>query len=196
MTETDKENSALAGKIALALLVLLLIGTAVLNFIYFRYGNEDRFDEIIYQAAQKHRVDPLLIKAIIKRESRFRYRCVGSKGEIGLMQLMPGAIRDWEHANDERYHLKDEVFNPALNIEIGTWYFARAFSQWRKSGNPKAYALAQYNAGRGNLLKWVKKHGSAPDYKKIVQFPSTRKYISVILKYYQQYLAKKGDNNG
>lgn len=194
-SKPNSKRTALAAKIAIALLVMLFLGTVVLNFIYFRYGNEDSFDQVIFETAARHNIDPLLIKAIIKRESRFQYRSVGSKGEIGLMQLMPGAIQDWERVHKKSYK-KTEVFNPAINIEIGTWYFAQAQSHWRKSANPNAYALAQYNAGRGNVLRWVKKLGSGDDYSKVVQFPSTRKYIKVILEYYQEYCDERGDTRG
>jgi soluble lytic murein transglycosylase len=190
------KNASAAGYIAAGLLVMLLFGITLMNFIYFRYGNEDTFDEIIAEKAAAVGVDPLLIKAIIKRESQFKFRCVGSKGEVGLMQLMPGAIRDWEEANDKSYHLKNELFAPELNIEIGSWYFARALRQWQNSANPEAYALAQYNAGRGNLLKWVKKSGKGSDYNKVVAFPSTRKYIAVILESYKDYKAEESEKNG
>jgi len=198
MTEerTKNKNTKVAGYIAVALLALIFAGVVLMNFIYFRYGNEDAFDAIISEKAQVHRIDPLLIKAIIKRESKFKYRAIGNAGEIGLMQLMPGAVRDWEEANDQPYHLKNQLFEPTLNIEIGTWYFARAYRQWQNSGNAKAYALAQYNAGRGNLLKWVKKSGKGSDYKKVVAFPSTREYITTILEYYQDYKEKELKRNG
>lgn len=194
--KTKNKNTKVAGYIAVALLALIFAGVALMNVIYFRYGNEDAFDEIIAEKAAMHHIDPLLIKAIIKRESKFKYRAVGGAGEIGLMQLMPGAVRDWEEANNQPYHLKNQQFNPALNIEIGTWYFAKAYRQWKNSGNPEAYALAQYNAGRKNLLKWVKKSGKGSDYKKVVEFPSTRKYIEVILENYQDYKKKELKRNG
>lgn len=186
----------MAVKIAVVLLILLFSGTVILNFVYFRYGNEDSFDTIIYNIAQKHNVDPLLIKAIIKRESRFKYRSIGSKGEIGLMQLMPGAIKDWERVHKQHSLQPNEIFKPAQNIEIGTWYFAQAQRHWGHSKNKNAFALAQYNAGRGNMLKWIKKHGELTDYESLVQFPSTRKYIDVILGYYQDYREKEEEKNG
>lgn len=176
--------SVLAVGVALAVLIFAS------NFHLFWGSDENEFDDVIWATAHKYQIDPLLIKAIIKKESSFKYYVRGGKGEIGLMQLMPGAIKDWE-----RVHKKNvasfEVFLPALNIEIGTWYFSQAYKKWSKSTYQISYALAEYNAGGGNLQKWIKEHGEVePKY--VIRFPSTLNYSQKIIGFYNYYLEAAG----
>lgn len=172
--------------------VIISLGLLILaSSSHLLWGsNENEFDEIISVTAQKYQVEPLLIKAIIKRESNFKYYVRGGKGEIGLMQLMPGAIQDWE-----RIHKKSvadfEVFLPALNIEIGTWYFSQAYKKWSKSPYSISYALAEYNAGGGNLRKWIKEYGHIHP-EKVIRFPSTLAYSKKIIGFYNTYREKAG----
>lgn len=125
---------------------------------------ELRTERWIKQAAEKYDVDPNLIKAIIKKESSFNPNAVGTRGEQGLMQLMPGTAKDME--------VTDRT-NPKQNIEGGTKYIKQQLDKH----NSLEEALAAYNAGPGN----VKKYGGVPP------FPKTQQYIKDVLKYYKEY---------
>ncbi len=119
----------------------------------------------IKKAAARYRVDPFLIKAIIKAESDFNPRAVSSQGARGLMQLMPGTARDLKVT---------DPFDIKQNIDGGTRYFKRLLRTY--DGNVKL-SLAAYNAGPGR----VKPHGAIP------RIPETLAYVDKILKYYRAY---------
>jgi soluble lytic murein transglycosylase len=176
--------------VSVALGMFLVISILLSSLHFFLGPDENEYDEVIWSTAQKYHLDPLLIKAIIKRESRFKYYIRGGKGEIGLMQLMPGVIQDWERIHHKKVD-EVEIFLPSLNIEIGTWYFHNAYVKWANSKYQLSYALAEYNAGGGNLRKWIKKYGTvAPE--SVIQFPSTVDYVKTIIGYYNDYREASG----
>ena len=118
---------------------------------------ENRFDAIIGEVADSYHVDPLLIKAMVWHESRFKPRAEGKAGEIGLMQIKMDVVRDWAKAKGVETPSRESVFDPYMNLEIGTWYFARAFSKWHQSSHALLLALGEYNAGPGRVRSWIRK---------------------------------------
>ena len=120
---------------------------------------ENRFDAIIGATAARHNVDPLLIKAMVWHESRFRPLAQGKDGEIGLMQVKMDVVRDWARARGVKTPRRADVFDPYVNIEIGTWYFARAFRKWSRSSHALLLALGEYNAGPGRVRRWIRRYG-------------------------------------
>ncbi|HEB49612.1 MAG TPA: DUF4124 domain-containing protein [Desulfobulbus sp.] len=130
-----------------------------------RWMGPRSYDRHIRQAASRHRVDPLLIKAIIQTESNFNPRAVSSHGAQGLMQLMPETARDLQVKNP---------FDPRQNIAGGTRYFRRLLDWYN---GDLALSLAAYNAGPGR----VPKHGSIP------RIPETMAYVNKVLGLYRSY---------
>ena len=100
-------------------------------------------------------MDPLLIKAMVWHESRFNPLAEGRAGEIGLMQIKMIVVRDWAKAKGVKVPPREEIFDPYVNLEIGTWYFARAFTKWQKSTHALLLALVEYNAGPGRVRCWI-----------------------------------------
>lgn len=172
------------------ILIALIIAFAVSAFYYSSRTNENSYDAIIEKTAQKYNVDSRLIKAVISQESKFNERARGTSGEIGLMQIMPrGAAVDWA-----RYYKLDELsegvlFNPKMNIEIGTWYLSQALKRWKNYKHDKELALCQYNAGgkRANAWKPENYDGAILDRIKI---RSTRAYVESIMYKYKKYCEK------
>jgi soluble lytic murein transglycosylase-like protein len=123
------------------------------------------FDPIIASAAARHRLDPALVKAVIRTESDFIAYARSPKGALGLMQLMPATARQ---------HSVWRVFDPAENIEGGVRHLRLLLDQY--NGNVRL-ALAAYNAGAGA----VSRHGGVPPY------PETIEYLQRVLSFREQF---------
>jgi soluble lytic murein transglycosylase len=124
-----------------------------------------KYEGIIRQASSRFRVDPFLIKAVIKAESDFNNRAVSHKGAQGLMQLMPQTADAME--------VKDP-FNPAENIFGGTRYLSLLLERYKDN---KRLALAAYNAGPEKV----------EDYQGVPPFSETKTFIKRVLNYYKRY---------
>ena len=153
------------------------------------------FEELIQSASSRHNVDPCLVKAVVKQESQFDQYALGMDGEIGLMQITPMAVRDWERIHHRRLGLASALYAPKLNIEIGTWYLGTALKQWHNHEDRVTMALIQYNAGRSRALNWARKY-SGETIRDVIPFKSTRYYIRNVLYYYSHFLRKNKVSRG
>jgi hypothetical protein len=115
------------------------------------------FGEIISAMSQAHGVDPLLVRALIEVESNYKPRARSSKGAMGLMQLMPQTVRE--------YNLRNP-YDPKSNIEAGIRRLKSLIDKWGVE-----LALAAYNAGEGA----VERFNGVPPYRE------TQSYVSRIL---------------
>lgn len=194
----------LVGKLLIALLFAAAVGAGVVLYLepdplytvakWMSLGRFSRYDGIINDVARKHGVDPLLIKAVVWRESEFRPEKVGSSGERGLMQVSEGAASDWAHANKVQDFAPTDLFAPRMNLEIGTWYLKQALQRWASKDDPATFALAEYNAGKKRVDRWIESTNlgdsvTAADLRGSIGFPTTRGYVNTILKrraYYEQ----------
>ena len=161
--------------------VLALVITA--GFVAYRYRREHRYDGEIRQAAARYGLPPALVKALIWRESKFDAGARGGKGEIGLMQLMDFTAQEWADANHLASFTHEHVLDPQTNTLAGCHYLARLLKRYQRTDNPYAFTLADYNAGRGNVLKWMKGAGvtNAGVFLAQCEFPGTRNYVISIL---------------
>jgi len=138
------------------------------------------FDRLIRETALRHGIAPGLVKAVIWKESRFRPACVGRAGEMGLMQITQGAVTDWREACGRPMPNRVMCFDPRLNIEIGTWYLARAMRTWRHYRSADTLALAEYNAGGVRARGWAPANPQQVVAVSSISFPSTRGYIEQV----------------
>lgn len=169
-------------------LYALLAGITILlglgGYLYLRRIH--RYDRLIREAGRRHGVDTRLIAAVIWRESRFRADAVGRAGEVGLMQVTAAAGEEWARATGFPLFSPLDLFEPANNIQAGTWYLARALKRWSDRDDPLPFALAEYNAGRSNALRWDRKGGpSAEGFVEAITYPTTRRYILDIIDRYR-----------
>jgi soluble lytic murein transglycosylase len=178
----------------LFLFFVLLIGLlGEVAFLYWRehQPKENPFDPIITSVARDNGVDPFLIRALIWRESRFNPLTHGTADERGLMQVTPEAGQIWAKANKIPNFTPDSLYDAETNVRAGTWYLNRSIRRWSQANvdDPIPFALAEYNAGRSNALKWVDP-SSPQDHNAFMQritYPGTRKYVEVILEKRDQY---------
>ena len=150
---------------------------------------QNRFDPLILNAAGENGCDPALIKAVVWRESKFDPQARGKAGELGLMQIMPEVAKDWAQTYEKKELGANDLLDPATNLRIGAWHISKALQGWDQASEPIPLALAQYNAGRSNVLKWVDANSlaNAEYFISRIQFPTTRAYVRDILKQYNLY---------
>jgi soluble lytic murein transglycosylase-like protein len=118
------------------------------------------YDEHICTAAERHRLPPPLLKAVVAVESNFDPVAVSWKGATGLMQLMPATARDLEVA---------DALDPTQNISGGARYLRLLHDRF---GGDLEKVLAAYNAGP----EAVRRAGGA-----IPPFKETREYVRRVL---------------
>jgi Transglycosylase SLT domain len=99
--------------------------------------DRDGVEKLVREAAERHRLDPALIRAVIETESNWNPGAVSRKGAFGLMQLIPTTAM--------RFGVKD-AFNPQQNVDAGVRYLKTLIERY--NGNLDL-ALAAYNAGEG-----------------------------------------------
>lgn len=150
-----------------------------------------RYDAIIRDAARQRGIDPMVVKAVVWRESRFRPDKVGLDGERGLMQITDAAAREWVKNEKVASFVPSDLFDPKVNIEAGTWLLARALHRYVLKDDPLPFALAEYNAGRSRVAKWTtEKDSAAPgspgagansqQLQANIDIPSTKHYIETV----------------
>jgi len=173
-------------------------------FVLFLFLNTDWIGRLMYPIeyrseikhySQKHILDPYLVAAIIRAESNFQPDKVSQKGAVGLMQVMPDTA-NWVIRTSGLTQFSVEQLNePQVNMEIGTWYLKYLFQQFhsvlinRSNKSQMAIIAASYNAGPGNVDKWLKSNRWDGDDSTIEQIPfgETRHYVQRIIYYYDKY---------
>ena len=122
------------------------------------------YEETIVNVASRHRVDPDLLRAVIKCESDFNHLAISRAGAQGLMQLMPETAREMGVL---------APFKPSENLQGGVRYLREMLDRY---GDTRL-ALAAYNAGP----EAVDRHDGIPPY------PETKAYVARVLDYYRGY---------
>jgi soluble lytic murein transglycosylase len=150
-----------------------------------------KFDKMIRSVATENHLDPMLVKAILWRESRFDPKKYGSAGERGLMQVTAKAADEWAHENKIDNFRAENLFDPKTNLQAGAWYLRRAWQRWETQTDPLPFALAEYNAGASRAQRWAGGDAASPiptnDFLRNIDFPTTRKYVESIIARYQFY---------
>jgi len=142
-------------------------------------------------------VDPALVHAIVRQESKFEMRVTSSADARGLMQLMPstaaGTMKDTTLDNPGA---KARLFDPAFNLSVGQRYVQKMMSFVEPDGDLIKLAIA-YNGGPGNLQKWLAEVDHRNDPLLFIEsLPSreTRGYVERVLAnfwIYQDRLAER-----
>lgn len=171
------------------LLLIIALGVFITLFSRWRTYGEHSQDKHILAAARHYGVDPALIKAVVWRESSFNPKVRGGAGEIGLMQIGKLAAQEWAEAERKVFFRHNELFDPAKNTRAGTWYLRKMLRRYAHTDQPIVFALADYNAGRSNVLRWNQASASTNSavFLHQMDFPGTREYIRTILKRYEKY---------
>jgi soluble lytic murein transglycosylase len=171
------------------LLSVALCALGVAGYLCFVIAQGSQFEPQIAAAATRYHVDPLLVKAVIWRETRFHPNRRGRAGEIGLMQIQEAPALDWAGAEHIQNFSHEQCFDPATNVLAGTFYLGKLLKRYARTDNPLPFALADYNAGRGHLLKWNTGPAATNSAVFIAQigFPMTRAYVKSVMRRYALY---------
>jgi len=150
-----------------------------------------QYDRLIRSVALEHHLDPMLVKAVVWRESRFDPKKQGTHGERGLMQVTERAANEWARENKIAGFNPDQLFEPKTNLEAGSWYLRRAMAHWDHQSDPTPFALAEYNAGASRAQRWSGGNHVAEiperQFLQKIDFPATRRYVESIIDRYKFY---------
>ena len=111
-----------------------------------------RYLDIIHEVAGDLDIEPSLILAVIMAESSFRQRAESHAGAQGLMQLMPATAQEIAQQMGMEGFEPSDVWQPEINIAMGSFYLNRLKNLF---GGSLDLALAAYNAGQGNVNRWL-----------------------------------------
>ena len=143
--------------------------------------------EVYKQQSAALGVDPYFLMAIARQESTFRASIKSRSGATGVMQLMPATAK-WMATSTPGVttEIATQLSSPVNSILLGANYIAQMMD---KFGSNKLYAAAAYNAGPGNVNKWLKANpGAAPDvFVNVIPFEETSGYVRKVLGNYAAY---------
>ena len=149
------------------------------GFEYVRWG----FPELRVPAGYA----PLtaIIHGITRQESMFDREAQSHVGARGLMQLMPGTAQETARRMGMPYELGRLTRDADYNVMLGSKYFSDLLSQW---GGNHILAVASYNAGAGNVRRWVRANGDPRlpgvdpvEWVEAIPFSETRGYVQRVL---------------
>jgi soluble lytic murein transglycosylase len=139
-------------------------------------------------------VEPAMVYAIARQESAFNPRAVSSAGARGLMQLMPATAKRTAQRFGVGFDLQRLVDDAAYNAKIGAAHLGELMEDWRGS---HVLAFASYNAGGGNVMKWIKAYGDPRkpevdlvDWIERIPFYETRNYVQRVIENLNVYRAR------
>lgn len=166
---------------AVPVIVIVMLGAVLLLAFrgplwWQRAYHPLRYEAAITAAAENHHLDPYLIAAVINSESGFDRNQVSRAGAVGLMQLMPATAEEVGAAENISGTIDTERLKDAeVNIAIGVRHLADLLGKY---GDTET-ALAAYNAGSGNVDRWI----AEGDSEKLAEarFPETRAYVARVL---------------
>lgn len=188
MRRRKKKNSCCLN--TLIILVLFMVGGYFFAGRVIEYSDKIlypvKYSETVEYYAQKNGLEPELVFAVIREESRFNPDAVSSAGAAGLMQLQETTAK-WAIQRMHDSNLEDGDFkNPETNIAIGCWYLRHLLDRF--DGNT-VKALAAYNSGPSNVDKWSQQSiwdGTLEDADNI-PFWETRGFVRKVMVSYNKY---------
>ena len=142
--------------------------------------------ETIRSEAERYNVDPMLVLAVIRQESRFDTEVVSRADARGLMQIIPPTGKRISQQLSMNDYSDDLLHDPNVNIRMGVFYLSTLL---RRTGGELAPALASYNAGMRVVKKWLKRlpYDDVSKFIETIPYPETRGYVKNVLRNYGVY---------
>ena len=153
-----------------------------------------QYDPIIEEVAKERGIDPMLVKSVVWRESRFVPGKVGLDKERGLMQITDAAAGEWVKGEKITNFVPGDLFDPKVNLRGGSWLLARGLRRYQDRDDPVPFALAEYNAGRSRVVRWAgdtekeKEAGTtaarltdSKEFLAKIEIADTRRYVETVM---------------
>jgi soluble lytic murein transglycosylase len=147
-----------------------------------------RHEDIIRQQARDKGLDPALIAGVIYAESHFIDGRTSSAGAQGLMQLTPATAQYIAQKSGGTAFEVSDLGTPQVNIAYGAFYLRYLMKRY---GDDVPLVLAAYNAGEGNVDKWIAQARAKDQALNIgaIPFGETRSYVTKVLDARKEYRA-------
>jgi soluble lytic murein transglycosylase len=184
-----KHKKLLIACVVLAVLVIAAVfllrwcHTRLLQKMYPR-----EYAAIVISEAKENGLDPNLVYAVIRQESRFNADAKSGAGAIGLMQLTPDTFEWLQKKESDGTALSSSALSkPSVNIKYGCRFLALLLKKYGVLHT----ALCAYNAGQGRVDGWLKDGSISKDGKTLssVPYAETKNYALKVEQNYQQYKA-------
>jgi soluble lytic murein transglycosylase len=180
--------------------IIFLLAIIIAIGISSRYVIKEKFfpykyKEYVDMYSAQYNLDPLLVLAVIKTESKFDDNAHSHKNAVGLMQITV-ETGEWA-AKEMGYNTfsKDDLYDEEYNIRMGCWYLRRLNDTFNKDLD---LTIAAYNAGPANVQSWLDNEKYSSDGKSIdyIPFGETKKYVDKVNTYYNiyEYLYRKNES--
>ena len=147
----------------------------------------------VWRTSWEHDIDPLLMLAVMRVESRYRHDAVSFAGAMGLIQVMPATGHRVAALMGDPDFRVDRLLEPEVNIRLGTFYMGRLMDRFGES--QFALAVGSYNGGPHNIGRWLNDKAGMPfeEFVEEIQFDETRKYVKRVIEYYEIYCQLYGE---
>lgn len=183
-------------RFTLSILLIVVVGLVYLTIKYpIGYKN------IIVEYSNKYSINPYLVATIINIESKYDKNAISKKEAKGLMQIGPQTGKWASEVLEIDNYNEDMLFDPETNIRIGTWYLDTLFKEF---DGDLELVLAAYNAGSGNVKKWIndERYNSDGQGLTTIPFKETEDYIikvkstyKIYSRVYKHYIMNKNDKD-
>lgn len=136
--------------------------------------------QLFSQHASKRDIHYPWVLSIARQESAFNPQARSHAGARGLMQLMPATAKQTARQHRIPYRRETELYNPEVNIALGTAHLAWLLERFE---NSKIHATAAYNAGSTPVRRWLNERGHLPldIWIETIPYDETRRYVQNVL---------------
>ncbi|MDI3339549.1 MAG: lytic transglycosylase domain-containing protein [Sphaerobacter sp.] len=150
------------------------------------------YREIVWEAARRQAVDPLLLVALVMQESDFNPNARSPAGAVGLAQIVPATGQEIARRLGRTNFEPHDLLRPEVSLEFGAYYLAERL---RRFGGNLPAALAAYNAGDAPVTEWLAAPGGEdPDvFTEMIPYPETYTYVRRVYVNYQHYRRLYGE---
>lgn len=170
---------------SIIIILILLFSIIRIQDIVVKSIYPQKYNEYVERYALEYGVDTMLVYAIIKAESNFKPDIKSSSNAMGLMQLLDETAKETAQKIGLDYK-EGCLYDPETNIQLGIKYYSELLKEY---DNNYMLALTAYNAGTGNLQKWIEQGIIKPDGSNIEDIPykETNNYVRKIVRDYNIY---------